>query len=237
MSSTTAPPQAQTSEDAGVAECRVWPRHPCDVPVHCQPAAARTDNDHTWPGTIRDVSQGGLGLVLQRRFEPGTVLFIELPGTDSRPLLARVVHAARLAQGSWLLGCTFSSKLSEDEVRRLLAARGGQDRPASAEPVAGSAGRGVVIPDVMLQGSVGATGRVVRRTVRWLKLPETWPPVPGMLLAVGSQGRVVNPAGDRLRVVRCTTRDDGGWILTYEFAGQPSPEVLHLLGYQESDSR
>jgi hypothetical protein len=202
------------------------------VRVQCQPAAARSDKDQTWQGTIRDMSQGGLGLLLPRRFEPGTVLFVELPGSERRPLLVRVAHAVRLPRGTWLLGCAFSSKLSEGELRRWLRPAE-QDGEGSAEAGTDSEGRGAMIPGVTLEGPRGVGGRVVRRTVRWLKLPGAWPPEAGTLLSIGAQGRVVNPAGDRLRVLRCTSTDDGGWVLSYEFAGQPSPEVLRLLGYRE----
>jgi hypothetical protein len=66
-----------------------------------------------------------------------------------------------------------------------------------------------MIPGVTREGRLETTGRLARRVVRWRKSPGAWPP-PGTLLSVGTEGRVVNPAGDRLRVLRCTTRDDGG---------------------------
>jgi hypothetical protein len=233
MSSATAPPAPQTPGTPGTIECRVWPRQPCEVQVQCQPAAARHDKEQNWQGTIQNLSRGGLGLLLERRFEPGTVLFVELPGSDGRPLLVRVAHAVRLPRGTWLLGCAFSSKLSEDELQRWLRPQTEQEPAAQAEPAADPSGRGALIPGVTLEGPKGAGGRVVRRTVRWLKLPGAWPPEPGTLLSIGARGRVVNPAGDRLRVLNCTATDDGAWVLSYEFAGQPSPEVLRLLGYRD----
>jgi hypothetical protein len=233
MSSPTASPVVQDSVSPGTVECRVWPRHPCAVQVQCQPAAARQDKEQIWQGTVRDLSRGGVGLILPRRFEPGTVLFVELPGSEARPLLVRVAHTVRLPRGTWLLGCAFSSKLSEEELQRWLRPKTGQEPPAPAGPAADPSGRGAMIPGVTLEGPRGAGGRVVRRTVRWLKLPGAWPPEAGTLLSVGAQGRVVNPAGDRVRVLGCATTDDGGWVLHYEFAGHPSPEVLRLLGYRE----
>src|SRR5262249_48166684 len=91
-------------------ECRVRPRHSCDLEASCQPAAARSDDDLHWPGTIRDISTAGVGLVLKRRFEPGAGVAIELPASGDCPeqtLLARVRHATRLPDGRWLLGCAF----------------------------------------------------------------------------------------------------------------------------------
>src|SRR5438270_213160 len=115
MSSVAVPHAPRPGQDAGV-DCRVWPRQSCDLPANCQPVAAYTDKDATWTGKIRDVSQGGMGIVLERRFEPRTMLFIQLPGTERRPLMVRVAHAKRLPEGAWLLGCAFPRQLADYEV-------------------------------------------------------------------------------------------------------------------------
>jgi hypothetical protein len=172
---------------------------------------------------IQNVSSTGIGLVLGRRFEPGTTLSVELPGTDRRPLLARVVQVQRQPDGRWLLGCTLASRLSEEEVEQMRG-QPAEELPAPCEPVSPSSSE--LFPKVILECCTG--GRVVRRKVRWLG-PGPWPPPPGTILPVGHNGRVADPAGDRLRVVRCSVRD-GRWILQYEFAGQLSPEALRVLG-------
>ena len=64
------------------------------------------------PGAIecRQLSQG-IGLVLRRRFEPGTILFIEPADAAGKPplfLLAQVVRATANGGGEWLLGCRFA---------------------------------------------------------------------------------------------------------------------------------
>jgi hypothetical protein len=207
------------------------------VSVVCRPPAARPNGDQVWPGTLRDLSRLGLALVLERRFEPGTSLFIERPEVEGRPLLVRVVHATHLPQGTWLLGCAFPSRLSEEEIRKWLHPEEEPECSAAEQSQAEASARGAVIPSVTLVGPAGAGGKVVQRTVRWLKLPGAWPPPPGTILSVGNRGRVANPAGDRLRVLNCTTGDDGTWVLTYEFAGQPSPQVLRLLGYCREEKR
>src|SRR4051812_41582096 len=104
MPPSTATHPASPSPTPGTAECRVWPRQACEVPATCQPVAARHAKASAWKATIRDVSRVGLGLLLARRFEPGTVLFVELSlrdGEERRPLLARVVRAARQTEGGW----------------------------------------------------------------------------------------------------------------------------------------
>lgn len=69
--------------------------------------------------TLRDVSVQGAGLFVSSPLEPGTVLFLQVPGRDresTRALTARVVDALLQAEGSWLVGCEFDRMLSRDEL-------------------------------------------------------------------------------------------------------------------------
>jgi serine/threonine protein kinase len=79
----------------------------------------------SWEGEVRDISVGGLGLVLGRRFEPGTDLTVgwdqqakDVPQT----VLARVVRAESQLPSQWLLGCQLTRRLSDQEVRALFDA-------------------------------------------------------------------------------------------------------------------
>ena len=104
---------------------RVYERKVCGVPTTCQPATAQDGNELRWSATIIDISQGGVRLQLQRRFERGTPLAVELPGDDqhdSSVVFVKVVHIHAQPDGTWALGCKFISDLSEDEVHRLLTA-------------------------------------------------------------------------------------------------------------------
>ncbi len=74
---------------------------------------------------VRDASTTGLGLILDRRLEKGTILHVQLPGQRHRRLSsallsACVVHATPQADGTWLLGCKLSALLKEDELKTLL---------------------------------------------------------------------------------------------------------------------
>src|SRR5262245_36398352 len=123
MSAPTPGPSTTGSAAGSVLECRVWERFSCELQASCQPVAARSDTDLTWPGNIRDISATGVGIVLGRRFEPGSGLAIQLPASEVRSrntVLARVKHATRLPDGNWLLGCCFISELSGDELQSLL---------------------------------------------------------------------------------------------------------------------
>ena len=121
-----AAPQAEASTHA---ERRAYVRIASDRAVRCTAADRSADRcrEPGWPGRLRDVSQGGCGLLSQHRFRPGTVLLIDLregEGNTRRSLRAEVVHAtAHLSDGTpcWLLGCRFDEPLSDVELAAILS--------------------------------------------------------------------------------------------------------------------
>jgi hypothetical protein len=114
-------------------ERRSTVRYPCHVETYCQPSSGR-DDELWWRGEIRNVSPGGLGLILTRGFEVGRYLEIELPvavaGVNSA--LARVVYAAKQSNGSWLVGCSFTQRLTDEQVQGIVAAA---TQPEAVTPV------------------------------------------------------------------------------------------------------
>jgi hypothetical protein len=107
-------------------ERRAWVRQCCNLGTICstEPAgAALSAEEEHWPAVLQDVSRGGIGLLLARRFEPGTVLTIEvrLPGSRrARQLRAKVARIEARELGHWLLGCRFTEPLSDFELQGLL---------------------------------------------------------------------------------------------------------------------
>jgi hypothetical protein len=106
-------------------ERRVWARQVTNIESMSQPIAAETAHEPelSWPGHIIDISRGGIGLHLERRFQPGTSLIVEVsgPNTDpSRFLSVRVVHATLYTDGHWYHGCRFIVELSEEDLQTLL---------------------------------------------------------------------------------------------------------------------
>ncbi len=87
----------------------------------CRPVTAKPDE--SWSALVRDLSTGGLGLLVNRRFEPGTLLIVDVQDAEqtiSRSMLVRVVHAVREKDNAWALGCSFPTPLSEAELLSLM---------------------------------------------------------------------------------------------------------------------
>jgi hypothetical protein len=82
-----------------------------------------------------DVSATGAGLLIGAEFPPGTVLVLQLPTGDLAVTTmhqARLVHATPQAPGLWLIGCQFVHRLTEPQLRGVLAA--GRTTPALPAP-------------------------------------------------------------------------------------------------------
>jgi serine/threonine protein kinase len=78
-------------------------------------------------GKVRDISASGIGLILNRPFETGTILSIGLPRAGprpTRPVFARVVRAHEESSATWIVGCAFEQELSESDIRVLRGVPG-----------------------------------------------------------------------------------------------------------------
>jgi serine/threonine protein kinase len=75
-----------------------------------------------WPAIVRDLSVGGVGLVLARRFEPGTAFAVRLDGVD-RDLFVHVKRVQPDVVGHWSHGCVFDTPLDDYELWRSRSAK------------------------------------------------------------------------------------------------------------------
>ncbi len=221
-------------------DCRIYERFTSDAPVTCQPPSARGGDDLKWEARVRDVSAGGLCLVLRRRFEPGASLAIEMPGTDKEPgstVFARVVRVKAEAGGAWALGCKFVSVLGDDELRPLL----GPEVPAEAAPAEpllpttppgqGTAADAVCVAAVHFRG-VLPSARVFKCLIKNLTVKGVWPLPPGRTTSI----RLGKPSGNtliaRVRVQDCRATD-AGWNLECVFV-DPIPTGLFDLPFNNA---
>jgi hypothetical protein len=102
-------------------ERRAWVRYACDVSGSCQPVTG--GGDRSWPARVHNISRGGVKLCVSRRFEPGTLLQIDLTTSNKdepQSVLARVIHVTPQTLGQWALGCAFHRELSEESVQSLV---------------------------------------------------------------------------------------------------------------------
>jgi hypothetical protein len=110
------------------ADRRVYIRHAVGLGASCAiDTSLGGGSQELWPAVVRDVSASGVGVLLARRFEPGTVLGIEVtpgPGTPVRTMSARVVRVGAEPLGHWSHGCVFLSPLTERDLAELVAETG-----------------------------------------------------------------------------------------------------------------
>jgi hypothetical protein len=102
-------------------ERRASVRCDCNAKGTCQTLAQRQESP--WKAMVLNISCQGIGVLLGRRFEPGTLLTIELTESSAqrqRLLLARVAHATPQPEDKWLIGCTLINPLDEEELHELL---------------------------------------------------------------------------------------------------------------------
>src|SRR5438067_2763 len=68
---------------------------------------------------VQDVSPAGIGLVANTALEPRSLLWLELAGTF--PVGARVAHATRQEDGTWLVGCELIEPFAPDQFTDLAS--------------------------------------------------------------------------------------------------------------------
>jgi hypothetical protein len=105
------------------SEQRVWARHATNRKTLC---LSEIDTAQMlWVAVIQNISRGGIGLRFRRAFEAGTFLKLDLPLDENQNCLSvrvRVLHARRLLDGQWEVGCMFTEELTEAELNSYLKA-------------------------------------------------------------------------------------------------------------------
>jgi hypothetical protein len=208
-------------------EPRAAGRHSCAVPTTCQPPSAWCKDP--WPAIIRDISTGGLSLTLNRRFERGSGLAIELPNEDgtSATVLATVARVDPCPEGGWLLSCDFISELSEEEVQLVL-----NFDPASHSTlsVGEEPSRPEAVPEVkgVLFQAKFRLGEVLRWYVKRLDAGSAWPIERGQVICVRVGGVPADTPPLEMTVRDCR-RFGSYWILDGRLLGAPPEVVLRAL--------
>src|SRR5262245_23845345 len=83
-------------------ERRVWVRYPSCAQATVKPLNNGVDSRLS--GRVRNVSRGGVALVVNKRLEPGAMISVELPSSSDEQtatILACVVHVSPAADKQW----------------------------------------------------------------------------------------------------------------------------------------
>jgi len=76
------------------------------------------------PVRVRNISAGGISLVLSHGVEPDTLLTVQLlnrPRMFLCKIDVRITYVVEHPSGDWILGGAFTRKLTDDELRSILA--------------------------------------------------------------------------------------------------------------------
>jgi serine/threonine protein kinase len=120
------PPEARVSPSPPAParkEQRAAPRYPTDFTAFCCPLQG---NRRPWQAAVQELSRTGLRLQMERRFEPGTILGVEVtdPVQDATVTwLVQVRWVRETAEKQWQLGCSFHRELCEDDLRTYCPAQ------------------------------------------------------------------------------------------------------------------
>ena len=211
---------------------RVWVRYTCDLESTCH--ENRGGDEVSWSARVRDISRGGVNLQLNRTFEPGAILSIDLPlGPDETPrtLQVKVVHAQAQGAGRWSLGCAFEKTLGEedlisiqvkqpattaDEKRAWIRFSCEGERPAHATLLINPNNK---IQARVLNISPGGVGLATHRHCE--------PGTPLKIELIDASGRTSRPM--QIRVVHSTAQGKEDWVIGCSFETPLSEEDVAAL--------
>jgi len=114
-------PAEPASEPGSDKDRRVWLRYPSEVLTNY--SLMGNGHEPLFSARVRDVSLGGINLITDRVFEPGTLLTVTLPGDgkSSLAVLACIIHCRQRSENEWAVGCSFSAELEEWQLRAFGA--------------------------------------------------------------------------------------------------------------------
>jgi serine/threonine protein kinase len=122
-------PEKSADMVAGVAplpdpeERRAALRYPSTLHASCRPVQ---EQKRQWPAEVQDVSLTGIRLCLNRRFELGAVLAVEVHDQQAATvslLFVKVRWVREVGPRKWGIGCAFDRKLHDDELCELLESK------------------------------------------------------------------------------------------------------------------
>ncbi|CAN5303998.1 hypothetical protein BH10PLA2_BH10PLA2_04020 [soil metagenome] len=111
----------QKVREPAEADRRRWTRHPSDIQAVSWGNAQ--GKSQSWVARVRDISEGGIGLLAPCRPQLGAVLQLQLRSPnliDQKLIQAEVMFVSQHAAGEWILGCEFLAPLSDEQQKNYL---------------------------------------------------------------------------------------------------------------------
>jgi hypothetical protein len=208
---------------------RVWVRFPSGLETTLQPA--RGPDGPRLGARVQDVSCGGIQLVVDRPFEAGDLVSVELPAAEGGPsstVLACVVRSAAADGGAWSVGCTFAAELADDDLR-LFGARRAKAPVTDQREWVRYPCRAQATFQVVRAPAAPAAAEVLNLSAGGVGLRATADLPVGELLSVELRGGD-RPALTTLAcVVRVTVDPDGTRLLGCNFIGELADDDLQAL--------
>jgi hypothetical protein len=213
-------------------EPRLWVRYPCDVAVACQAAARPEDTPQL--ARVRNISLGGIKLLVDRPFERGAAVSIELPGPSeglSSTVLATVVRTAPGSKGEWEIGCTFATELTDEELDSLGTRRVPTTPPDRRKWARSPCPVQATFRPLRTREPEVVNANVADISPSGIGLFSPRRVEPGILLTLELRGQTDLPPLTILAcVVRLRTVGDGTWLLGCNFIRElREPELRGLL--------
>jgi hypothetical protein len=186
------------------------------------------------PARVRNVSRGGINLVLDRPFEPGSIVSIELPGQEGQTastVLACVVHATPAGDGGWSVGCTFSRELSDADLAEFGARREKPPAPGDGRSwVRFSCSVQAVCDTVPANGRAPEAVQVINLSPSGVGLMVPRQIETGSMLSLELRSPSGRHACTMLAcVVHASGRDSGNWALGCNFIRELTDQEMQTL--------
>ncbi len=212
-------------------ERRASGRLACDIETTCHLAASA--EKECIGVRVLNVSLGGIKIAVSRSFQPGELLSLALPGgewEEVSEVLVCVVHC-QFTKDHWQLGCTFATRLSEDDLARF---GGPRTQPASPDHHTGGGFSSPPQASVKIVNSTeeaaSCPAPVINVSARGLALQVRFPLNVGELLSVElSRGAGQPVVATLASVVRTTGKPGGDCIAHCNFIHELAEEQLRLL--------
>ena len=201
-------------------------RFPSAVETVCRPAEG--PGSFPLPARVQDVSARGINLLVGRRFEPGELLSVEIPGGEEGPttVLACVVWADRARRGEWSLGCVLTTSLDDDELIRLGARPTAPDPRASVRVPCQARAR---YQRVRFPDSPAQTAEVVNLSASGIALLLGEPVEAGEVLSLGLHAGDGEVVGNVLASVVRVAFQKGRRLVGCNFIGELGAEQMKAL--------